>query len=88
MTDFNSGTKGKSPLSLVRLGRVVAPALVTITWFALLTVTFLVTEVAALYLPPVATLPPWLAVIVADPAPSIFRKVPLVMDTTAVSELV
>ena len=50
LTDFNSGTKGKSPLSLVRLGRVVAPALVTITWFTLLTVRLFCTGVAAAYL--------------------------------------
>ena len=47
-TDLIAGTKGKSPLSLVRLGRVVAPALVTILWLALPTLMDLVTEVAAL----------------------------------------
>ena len=47
-TDLIAGTKGKSPLSLLKLGRLVAPALVTMVWLALPTLMDLVTEVAAL----------------------------------------
>ena len=59
-TDCKAGANSKSPLSLVRLGRVEDPPVVLMFWFALVTVTVLITALAAWYCP----FPAWVAVMV------------------------
>ena len=51
LRDFTGGTNSKSPLSLVKFGKVVTPAELTISCPALVTVIDLATALAAWYCP-------------------------------------